>query len=273
MTDKNKKDALGDRMKGFENVESDRAAEKGRPIIARLDGRAFHTFTQGLRRPFDVRFSQLMIGTTIDLIEKSQALIGYTQSDEITLVWYEPKDSVKEYLFGGRFQKLTSTLAATATAWFVRNLDKTLPAKAGGMPTFDCRVWQVDKLDDVFDTLRWRELDAIKNSITMAALAHFTHKQIHGVNSDDKRRMLNDAGMPWEAEPEFFKRGTYVKRFQELRHLTEAELSVIPEFYRPTGPVERGTVKRVENMPMLQDLKKNDGAHLPSPFELMMSAT
>lgn len=239
------RDVLGDRMKAFEGIESNRRAVKGQPLCARLDGRSFHRFTQGLRRPYDIGLSSLMIDTTKHLVEETQALIGYTQSDEISLVWYVPEESCSQYLFDGRFQKLASILSAYATGFFVSKLSTAIPEKSGQIPLFDCRVWQVPSLIEAYETLYWREKDAIKNSITMAASAHYSHKQLQGVNGVTKKDMLQKIDHPYETMPAFFRRGTYVQRVTVERMLTDEEKFGIPEQYWPTGPVARTDVKIV----------------------------
>src|SRR5690349_24879817 len=99
------KDGLGDRCKAFEAAEAGRRAMRGLPLLARLDGRAFHTFTRDLARPYEPAMSRCMIETARFLVQQSNALVGYTQSDEITLAWYEPSQSLVGYEFDGRFQK------------------------------------------------------------------------------------------------------------------------------------------------------------------------
>jgi tRNA(His) 5'-end guanylyltransferase len=240
-------DTLGDRMKAFEGVESDRRAVIGQPLCARLDGRSFHTFTQNLGRPYDNRLTDLMVATTKYLVEETQAVLGYTQSDEISLMWYVPEGSESQYLFDGRFQKLASILSAYATGYFVHNLERgQIPEKAGQIPLFDCRVWQVPTLYDAYETFLWREKDAVKNSITMAASAHFSHKALQGVNGATKKDMLREIGQPFEVMPARFRRGSYVQRVKVERLLTETELAFIPEAHRPTSPVTRTEIKVVD---------------------------
>src|SRR5574343_461038 len=151
-------DTLGDYMKKLEKqLPSASRAEKGKPLIARLDGRAFHSFTRGLQRPFDAALTQLMQETTQRLVKETNALIGYTQSDEITLIWYEAEETPSDYIFGGRCQKLNSILASTATGYFVKRLPELLPEKKHLNPVFDCRVWQVPSIRDAYLALLWRE--------------------------------------------------------------------------------------------------------------------
>ena len=242
-------DSLGDRMKAFENIESDRRAVIGQPLCARLDGRSFHTFTEGLDRPYDNRLTDLMIATTKYLVEETQAVLGYTQSDEISLMWYLPEGSCSQYLFDGRFQKLASILSAYATGRFVQGLERgAIPEKTGQIPIFDCRVWQVPTLNEGYETFLWREKDAIKNSITMAASAHYSHKVLQGVNGATKKDMLCEIGHPYETMPARFRRGSYVQRIKTERLLTMDELMFIPEKFRPAGPVERTDV-RIMDLP------------------------
>ena len=139
-------DGLGDRCKDLEQREASRAAMRGLPLLARLDGRAFHTFTRGLTRPYDPAMSRCMIETARTLVEETQARVAYTQSDEITLAWYEPADAATTYLFDGRWQKLGSVLAGLASARFNQLVAEHLPAKAALLPHFDCRLWQVPTL-------------------------------------------------------------------------------------------------------------------------------
>lgn len=226
-------DELGDRCKQYESVEADRRAMRGLPLLARLDGRAFHTFTRGLAKPYDPGMSKAMIETARYLVEKTVALVGYTQSDEITLAWYEPSDSAAQYAFDGRFQKLTSVLAGMASAKFAQLVPEHLPSKVGRTPHFDCRVWQVLTLADAADVFIWREDDATKNSITMAASAYYSHRQLHEKNSSDKHEMLHQKGVNWNDYPAFFKRGTYLQRRNYERAMNEEERAKIPEKHRP----------------------------------------
>ena len=232
----NKPDTLGDSMKEFEMAFAGQRAMKGIPLMARLDGRAFHTFTKGLARPYDQRLSDCMIDTTKFLVEETGALIGYTQSDEITLSWFVDVDSTSEYMFGGRIQKMVSVLAGLASSKFMKLVMERIPEKADSVPIFDCRVWQVPNLQVASDAYLWRELDASKNSVSMAAHSYFGHKSLHGKTGKEKQEMLfNSFGINWNDYPAFFKRGTYVKRVTSEQPLSMAEEDwlKIPEKHRP----------------------------------------
>ena len=227
-------DALGDIMKGYEMAYAGVKAMKGIPLLARLDGRSFHTFTKGLQRPYDQRLSECMIETTKYLVKETHAKVGYTQSDEISLVWHVPVESTSEYMFDGRIQKMTSVLAALASVKFAKLIAEKIPEKADKGPVFDCRVWQVPTLQLAADAFLWRELDATKNSISMAAHAYFSHKSLQGLNGSEKQeRLWSEKGINWNDYPTFFKRGTYVQRRNHERELTEEERMAIAEAHRP----------------------------------------
>lgn len=225
-------DALGDRCKSYEMAEAGRKAMVGLPLLVRLDGRAFHTFTRGLDRPFDQRFSDCMQETTRALVGEFHPAVGYTQSDEITLAWSLPVGR-SEYPFGGRYQKLCSVLSGFASASFARMVLRLLPGKADAVPHFDARAWQVPTLAEALDVFYWREDDAVKNSVQMAARSVASHKQLDGKGRKDQLDILHVAGIRWNDYPAHFKRGVYFRRVTHERTLTEYERQRIPEAHRP----------------------------------------
>jgi len=208
---------LGDRMKQYEGQETERTFIPGLPVIVRLDGRAFHTFTRGLVKPFDYAFMALMEEVTKALVQETNAVIGYTQSDEISLVLWNSDPKVHPY-FGGRIQKTVSVLASKATAEFNAHLSRQIPEKVGEMPLFDARAFVVPTLEEAANCLLWREQDATKNSISAAAQAHFPHKDLHGLHSNQlQERLWAEAGVNWNTYPTSAKRGSYwAKRTVEV---------------------------------------------------------
>jgi tRNA(His) guanylyltransferase len=246
------KESLDERCKGFELAEAGRRAMRGLPLLARLDGRAFHTFTRGLPRPFDPGMSRAMIETARYLVQEMLALVAYTQSDEITLAWYEPVRSASAYAFDGRFQKLASVLAGMASARFGKLIGELVPSKASETPHFDCRVWQVPTLAEALEVFVWREDDAMKNSITMAALTCYSDRQLEGKSSAEKQEMLFQKGINWNEYPAFFKRGTYIQRKAIARLLSDEERARIPEAHRPPPEalVERTHIAELELPPL-----------------------
>lgn len=221
-------DDLGDRMKEYEMAEAGRRCMPRLPILARIDGRGFSRFTSDLERPYDRRLSDLMVETVKFLVRETNAVCGYTQSDEISLCWYS-SSLESQVVFDGRISKLTSVLAALTTVYFNRRLPEFLPPQyAERMPHFDARVWNVPNLDEAANTFLWREFDATKNSISMAARAHFSHKQIDGKHGGEMQAMLRDKGVEWSEYPSFFKRGTYIQRRKTVRRFTTDELDKLP---------------------------------------------
>ena len=211
MSSRKSLDALGDRLKHFERLETDHQFIPNLPIYVRLDGRTFSKFTKGLERPYDERFSTLMINTTKYLVKEFNATIGYTQSDEISLIL---KNSYgKGAIFNGKKQKLISTLAAAASSYFAAHLSDMIPEKKGLYPTFDCRAFNVPSEDEAANCILWREQDATKNSIQMAGHHYISFTDIQNKNTKQIREMLlENHSVDWEKYPSHFKYGTYVQR-------------------------------------------------------------
>ncbi len=220
-------DDLGDRMKVYEGMEAARRLMPLLPVLARIDGRAFHSFTRGMDRPFDAAFSDAMIETTAALVRETGACTGYTQSDEITLAWHS-QTGQSQIWFDGRIAKMTSQLAAQATVIFYRMVQERMPQYADRLPTFDARVWNVPNQTEGANAFLWREWDATKNSLTMAAAAHYSHKELHGKNGREKHDMLHAKGVNWNDFPAHFKRGTYVQRRTESVPFSAEELDRLP---------------------------------------------
>ena len=218
MSSKKQLDALGDRMKTYERLETEKRLMPNLPIYVRLDGRGFSKFTKKMTRPYDKRLSDLMQATTEYLVKEYGAVIGYVQSDEISLVLNNTYESPSA--FEGKIQKLVSTLAASATAFFNSSFSKyfqghTTLDYCGRLPTFDCRLFNVPSVDEATNAILWRYLDAVKNSKQMLAQHHFPHSALQGLNGKilvDK--LKTERNVIWEDFPEFFKSGVFVKRIK-----------------------------------------------------------
>ena len=245
-TENNSKDKLGDLLKVQEQAEAGRKADPFLPLMARIDGNCFSAFTKGLKRPFDERFVELMVETTKFLVDKSEAQLAYCQSDEISLFWFLNKENIsnREFWFGGKFQKLTSILAGSASSYFSANVPKFLYEKQGSYPTFDARVWNVPDLEHAYLNFVWRQQDAQKNSVSMYARHFFSHKSLQGKTCREMKGMLAEIGQPWEDLPRFFTHGTFVRRQRRL--VNPEDLVGIPEKYRPSEPIVRTVVEKWE---------------------------
>ena len=188
-------DAFGDRMKVYEQVEAGRKLIPLLPVMARIDGKCFSNFTRGLNRPYDINLSKLMIDTTKWLVEETNACMGYTQSDEISLTWYADKFE-SQIFFDGKIQKIVSVIASMTTAKFNQLLPNYLSqVYANKLATFDARVWNVPNIVEGSNVFLWRELDATKNSISMAARAYFSHNALMDKNGSEMQEMLFQKGI------------------------------------------------------------------------------
>lgn len=230
-------------MKEYEGIETKRTLVPGLPVCIRLDGRAFHNVTKNCLRPFDHELREVMCRVTTALIEECNAVIGYTQSDEITLV-LKPMPHISDYYFGGRIQKICSMLSAVASVEFnncVRSGEfKGLETRITRKAYFDCRVWNVPHMDFAALVLSWRQADSIKNAISMIAQTLYSHNELLSKNSDEKLEMIKKAGYTMTWNPKawdsgmFFSReamdmqGTFIVRKLAVRKLTQEELDNLP---------------------------------------------
>jgi tRNA(His) guanylyltransferase len=249
MTDKT---GLGDRMKGYEAMEAGRRCMPLLPICARIDGKRFSRLTAGLARPYDERLSRLMTDVTRHLVETTNARVGYTQSDEISLLWHADGPGQQVFL-DGRIQKLTSILASLATARFNAALAERISECGGQQAVFDCRVWTVPNRVEASNVFLWREQDASKNSISMAARHYYPHAEVDGKDAAAMHELLFAKGVNWNDYPEFFKRGSFVQRRVIRRLFRVEELAQLPERHEarrdPNLVVERHEVRVVEMPP------------------------
>lgn len=211
---------LGDRMKEYEAV-SDFVLPKQLPVIVRLDGRSFSSLTRKLKlqKPMDLDFHQIMIHTTTALCEEAaNARIGYTQSDEISILLY-PKYVTSDPFFGNRICKIVSSLASLASVVFYKDLcnrllDVTEKEIRSQTPTFDARAFVIP-VHDAPNAFLWRLRDAAKNSISGFAERYFSPKELDGVNSSIRKEILLEKGIDWEFLPSWEKYGTAVIRKTE----------------------------------------------------------
>jgi len=230
---------LGDRMKAYEQIEAGRLFIPRLPIIVRVDGRSFGNFTRGMNKPFDQSFRRAMIDTTRILVEKTNPRIAYTQSDEITLI-YQANGPRSEVMFGGKVHKMTSVIASMASVGFMLAVKDHFPNweyLQGKFPHFDCRCWNVPDQNEAVNNLVDREQDAVRNSISMLARAHFSHSQLNKKTGSEKQEMLHKIGINWNDVDRHFKRGTYLQTRQVKRKLTTKEITKIPSAHRPDPDV------------------------------------
>lgn len=219
-------DDFGQRIKGYES-NSELLLDKDKYVIIRVDGHKFSNYTQGFEKPYDALLSQLFIETTIELMKQFQAVTGYTQSDEITIII--PPENL---MFSGRTQKTASLVGSFTTMSFNRLLNqhilefinnamineidndrvRFLQSKNLGA-WFDARVFNVPSKIEAFNSILWRVHDAKKNSKSMFAQKYCSHKELENLTGNEKIELAEKTTQnKWIDTPNGFKFGSLVKK-------------------------------------------------------------
>lgn len=241
--------SLGDWCKWLEKNFSPDQTIPMLPVIIRLDGNNFHNWTKGLERPFDLNLNKLMAETTKFLVKETNAVVGYTQSDEITLILYSA-DRKSAIYNEGKKQKILSKLTAKCVNFFNEKRKELLP-NHDKIAVFDCRIYQVPTLHDACVQLLWRENDATKNSIQMLGHHHFSDKELFKLNTSEiQDKLMLEKNVNWNDLPSNLKRGTYIKRIQTSRPFTTEELKDLPPKHQAHKNldliIERSVIKEIE---------------------------
>lgn len=238
-------DELGIRMKTYYEQIPKTKLMRRTPVAIRIDGKAFHTFTKGFQKPFDEVLIKSMQATMKYLCENIQGcVLGYHQSDEITLILVDYKNLNSDAWFDYEVQKMCSIAASMATMafnkcfseecykWLDNNIDWNIEVeeideatkalfnayssanKKGAM--FDARVFNIPK-EEVTNLVYWRQLDATRNSIQMVGQANFSHQQLQGKSCNMIQDMLMiEKGINWNDLPTYQKRGSCcIKKWYE----------------------------------------------------------
>ena len=232
-------DELGKRMKEFYEQVPKTHLVRRMPVAIRIDGKAFHTFTRGFEKPFDEVLGRAMRETMKYLCENIQGcVLGYTQSDEITLILIDYKKLTSSAWFDYEVQKMCSIAASMATMAFNRAFDREVTKfyykhnivepsgneywdsqdshihfatydnarDKGAM--FDARVFNIPK-EEVANLIYWRQLDATRNSIQMVGQANFSHKELQNKSCNVIQEMLfQEKDINWNDYPTHLKRGS-----------------------------------------------------------------
>lgn len=192
------KDSLGDRMKMFEAAARTQLPRR-LPVIFRIDGKAFHTYTRGCARPFDSALQAVMNDTAIACCKEIQgAQLGYVQSDEISILVHNYKRFATCAWFDNQVQKMVSVAAGTASAYFTaeshRIFGKTKQA------VFDARAFILPEAE-VCNYFIWRQQDTIRNSIQMLARSVFSHSECDTKSTPQLIGLLQELGISWDDVP------------------------------------------------------------------------
>lgn len=229
------KDSIGDRMKeNYENRAKTKLLRRT-PVIIRLDGKAFHTFTKEFNKPFDEILALTMQKTMLALCKLVQGcVLGYTQSDEITLVLTDYTKLETSAWFDYDIQKVCSVSASIATLAFNRCFLNEIQKKYESISEltasvyyqawlkgalFDARCFNIPK-EEVTNCLLWRQQDATRNSINAVGQAYFSHRELQGLNVNQiQDKLFKEKGINWSDLPIYLKRGSCCIK-QEINELS-----------------------------------------------------
>jgi tRNA(His) guanylyltransferase len=228
------KDQLGDRMKSFYEDRFRTKLPRRAYTIIRVDGKAFHTYTKGLNRPFDEGLIEDMNLTAAFLCKNIMgAKLAYVQSDEISILITDFDTQDTQAWFDYNIQKMTSIAASLATSEFnrlrierqfsVHMIDETGRAhyslnleemKSIKMAQFDARVFQIPSRIEVENYLIWRQQDAVRNSISSVAQSLYSHKELNGVKTNEMQEMIFQKGINWNDYDFRKKRGAVIGKVE-----------------------------------------------------------
>lgn len=199
---------LGFRMKQYEAV-SKAFLPRRMPCIIRINGKAFHTFTRGMKKPWDPMLVGLMLSTARFLCREVHGVkLAYWQSDEISLLLTDYDAFRTESWFDKNIQKMVSVAASIATAKFnqiIHNIMPNLP-----LAFFGARAFILPR-EEVVNYFIWRQQDAINNSIQSLAQVHFNHKDLHGLSQSELQdKLMAEKGINWNNCKVWQKRGAAV---------------------------------------------------------------
>jgi tRNA(His) guanylyltransferase len=216
------KDELGDRMKKNYEDRTRICLPRRSHVIIRIDGKAFHTYTRGLNRPFDDGFMEDMDLTATYLCQHIQnAKFAYVQSDEISILLSDYDNITTDAWFDNNIQKMASVSASMATKAFNKaRMERQYlsPAELGmKWGEFDSRVFQIPEWIEVENYFIWRQQDCVRNSISSVAQFFYSAKELHGKSTNDMQELLfQNKGINWDKYPPKYKRGRVIRKDHQL---------------------------------------------------------
>ena len=226
------KDELGDRMKSFYENRTRAFLPRRTFTIIRIDGKAFHTYTRGLKRPYDLGLIEDMDETTKFICENVQgAKLGYVQSDEISILLTDFENLKTDAWFDGNIQKIVSIASSMATGKFnelrvSRFLNEMLVNEESNIKQalafFDARTFTIPSEEEVINYFIWRQQDATRNSIQAVAQSLYSHKELLNTTTDDMQEMIFQKEQNWNDYPVGQKRGRVIVKRPKLVPLTKA---------------------------------------------------
>lgn len=243
-------DTLGDRMKGQYEDRTRFMLPRRTYTILRLDGKAFHTYTRGLKKPFDNDLFEDMDAAIVQLLPEIQgAVLAYTQSDEISVLVTDFAKPSTSAWFDGNLQKMVSVASSIMTAEFnqlrrMRHFE-TQPSFANfSLAFFDCRAFTIPDRIEVMNYFRWRQQDCVRNSVSMVAQANFSHNELHGKGQSDMHEMLHQKGVNWATDfTDGEKNGRVIVKETYTENVSvpdKANFKVVPQLVERNRWVSKG---------------------------------
>ena len=258
------KDDLGDRMKGNYEDRTRYSLPRRTYTIIRLDGKAFHTYTRGLKKPFDADLYEDMDNAIIAMLPEVQgAVFAYTQSDEISILVTDFAQPTTSAWFDGNLQKICSVGASIITAQFNKQRwlrDALINRATPDFDTiayFDARVFTIPDRTEVMNYFIWRNQDCSRNSVSMVAQQNFSHKELQGKSTTSQHEMLHAKGINWATDfSDGEKNGRLIVKEEYdcmapggPNHSTQT-----PQWVKRTRWVSKGAWKFTENKDKLLDM-------------------
>ena len=206
------KDDLGDRMKSQYEDRTRYMLPRRTYTLIRLDGKSFHTYTRGLKKPFDKALSEDIDNSIIAMLPEIQgAVFAYTQSDEISILLTDFATPTTSAWFDGNLQKISSVAASIMTAQFnLRRLcgeggecEEWSEGPEGVTPKlayFDARIFTIPDRIEVMNYFIWRNQDCARNSMSMVAQTNFSHKELQGKSTKNMHEMLHAKEVNWATD-------------------------------------------------------------------------
>ncbi|MDR2457452.1 MAG: hypothetical protein LBD41_03120 [Clostridiales Family XIII bacterium] len=253
-------DKLGDRMKEFYEKRYRILLPRRMPLIIRIDGKSFHNFSKGFKKPFDNIIRDCMTETAIELCNQIQGTkIAFIQSDEISLLLTDYDELKTDAWFDKNLQKIASISSSIATLAFNKalydkylssSLDQKFLEKKIFRALFDSRTFVIPK-EEVTNYFIWRQNDATRNAIQGLGQKHFSHKEIQGINSSQmQEKLYSEKNINFNNEPIFYRRGWLILKKEVpiimgnntiLRHKWE------PDYEMPILTQDRNYIEKYLN--------------------------
>ena len=253
-------DTLESRMKNYEQKFK---LPEYLPVIVRVDGRAFHTLTRSMNKPFDIKLIDVMNEVGVALCKEVQnCRMAYIQSDEISLLLYQKRDS--QPWFGNEIQKIASITASIASSVFTASYDSS--EHKTPVVAFDSRAFVLPP-HEVTNYFIWRQSDWIRNSIQMMGRAYFSHRELNGVSTDGIIELLETKDLHWDNLFTYLKRGRAIIKVKTMELIEPVDGNPNDDYYERS----RWTVEN--NIPLFTDDRDFIESKLRPEFALDLGKT